>query len=997
VETGRIVDIIIPVHGGMDQTRRCLASLQGAACRTACEIVVIDDASPDEALVDWLASEAKAGKITFLRNDHNQGFAATVNRGMALHPERDVVLLNSDTELAGDWLDRLTAAAGATDDIGTVTPFSNNATICSYPFEGWQGEIPGTQDVAGLDALFARTNVGQTIDLPTGVGFCMLIRRACLDAVGSFDAVRFRHGYGEENDFCRRAANEGWRNVLAADVFVYHKGGASFGVTRGTAMASAEKALMTAHPGYGEVVRDFIRRDPAAAARARVDRARAALGGDEFAAVMDERRQARAAGRPARIGPVVLHVMHDWGGGIERWVREYAAADLFCRNLALHGVMTRNHTAVELRLLDPLEKRVLMAWPLEAPIDATAIEHPEYAAIVRQICAAFDVRALLVSSLIGHSLELLRLDLPVLLVAHDLYPFCPALFAAFGTPCEVCGKEEIARCFEENSDNVFWHVADACSWQALRDAFAALLPATNVRLVTPSKSLRERHAALFPPLAEVPWSQIPHGLGAVFAASVAKMTPDGPLPAPGRLRVLIPGRLSPHKGLWLFRQIREELSAFADVMLLGCGAFGLPFADFPAIEVVENYGNDELPALVRAWRPDCALLLSTIPESFGYTLSEMMALGVPALAMRLGAYAERVVDGGNGFLAEPEAAAVVAKLRDLDQDRAVLREVAATLRATPVRTACAMVADYQALLPEWNDTVATEVLRARAAAALIDSLAAGANSTREIKRLRAQNEEQAAKVLADIRQRAADQRQLELLVQSLAAQYAAVLCSTSWRVSAPVRALGRLRDRLRTMLGWLPAKPARDDPYGVEINTRKGARSRFRFSRENDDFAVAISPRSRTAARDWLRETIGKPNTAFVIAGGGAGATVETLRKFILVARELTRRHAWATFVWCGGRNGELAVDDELVLRLLRETRALIMLGDEPAAEVFAGADVLLLEKVGAETPDVPVETLTMDGHEAENTAIGALAARLPRHRGDNEPVPAKPGTTGKD
>jgi GT2 family glycosyltransferase len=52
---------------------------------------------------------------------------------MRLHPERDVVLLNSDTVVANDWLDRLLACADLESRIGTVTPFSNNATICSFP------------------------------------------------------------------------------------------------------------------------------------------------------------------------------------------------------------------------------------------------------------------------------------------------------------------------------------------------------------------------------------------------------------------------------------------------------------------------------------------------------------------------------------------------------------------------------------------------------------------------------------------------------------------------------------------------------------------------------------------------------------------------------------------------------------------------------------------------------------------------------------------------
>ena len=64
-------------------------------------------------------------------------------------------------------------------------------------------------------------------DLPTGVGFCLYLRRAMLDAVGLFDPA-FGLGYGEENDLCLRAARAGWRNLLADNAFVVHTGGRSF-------------------------------------------------------------------------------------------------------------------------------------------------------------------------------------------------------------------------------------------------------------------------------------------------------------------------------------------------------------------------------------------------------------------------------------------------------------------------------------------------------------------------------------------------------------------------------------------------------------------------------------------------------------------------------------------------------------------------------------------------------------------------------------------------
>ncbi|HET9650729.1 MAG TPA: glycosyltransferase [Usitatibacter sp.] len=289
-----MIDVVIPVYGGVQETRRCIESVLACTPAAQADIVVVNDASPEPAIGAYVQQLANEGRITLLVNGQNQGFVRSVNRGMALHGDRDVVLLNSDTEVANDWLERLRAAAHRQPDIATVTPFSNNATICSYPFEGWQGGTPGTLGLAALDRVFARANTGLALDLPTAVGFCMYIRRDALQALGLFDAERFGRGYGEENDFCMRALKSGRRNVLAADVFVFHEGAVSFSEERAQRTAAATEALLEVHPDYMERVVEFIEADPAQPLRSAVDLARIALGAEEARQVLLERRQEQA-------------------------------------------------------------------------------------------------------------------------------------------------------------------------------------------------------------------------------------------------------------------------------------------------------------------------------------------------------------------------------------------------------------------------------------------------------------------------------------------------------------------------------------------------------------------------------------------------------------------------------------------------------------------------------------------------------------------------------
>ena len=288
-----MIDVVVPVYKGFEQTRRCVESVLANRGRAAFELVLVDDASPEPEIRDYLDAVAAQGRATLLRNAANEGFVRSVNRGMALHEDRDVVLLNSDTEVAGDWLDRLHACAHRAADIATVTPFSNNATICSYPFEGWSGQVPGTLGLAGLDRLFASTNAARAVDIPTAVGFCMYVRRDALAALGAFDAERFGRGYGEENDFCMRALKSGWRNVLAGDVFVYHEGSVSFSEERFALQQAAGKALVEVHPDYPARVHEFLVADPAAELRSAIDRARVGRGIEEAQHVLAERTDER--------------------------------------------------------------------------------------------------------------------------------------------------------------------------------------------------------------------------------------------------------------------------------------------------------------------------------------------------------------------------------------------------------------------------------------------------------------------------------------------------------------------------------------------------------------------------------------------------------------------------------------------------------------------------------------------------------------------------------
>lgn len=237
------VAIVVPVYGAAGLVERCLESVLAHTTGRA-RLIVVDDASPEPEIAPLLARYARMPWVQVLHNDTNRGFTATANRGIAAAGRSDVVLLNADTQVGPNWLPGLRRAAYANDDVGTATAVSDNAGAFSVPELEQANDWPDswTFDQAAR-ALWQDAGLAHP-ELPTGNGFCLYIRRAVVEAVGALDEAAFPQGYGEENDFCQRAAAAGWRHRIAGNVFVRHARSASFGEERRFRLGAAGMAVL---------------------------------------------------------------------------------------------------------------------------------------------------------------------------------------------------------------------------------------------------------------------------------------------------------------------------------------------------------------------------------------------------------------------------------------------------------------------------------------------------------------------------------------------------------------------------------------------------------------------------------------------------------------------------------------------------------------------------------------------------------------------------------
>jgi len=393
--------------------------------------------------------------------------------------------------------------------------------------------------------------------------------------------------------------------------------------------------------------------------------------------------------------PVFLHVLHGWGGGAERFVHDLAAADAAHHHLILsaRGTSPRKQHGETLELRAALPGGALLRrLPLARPIASTRTTDAVYVEWLAGVRRDFGVDAIVVSSLIGHSLDVLRTGLPTVIVGHDFYPLWPLLHRDFGAAALAFDAAQRAADLAQARDFEFAE-RDPAFWHALRDDYVAAVVAARATLALPSQTMLANLLKLAPEFAALPQQVIGHGLAPLPPAQA--WLP----PARERLRLVVVGRVRSGKGAELLHAALPALREHAELFLLGAGAAGMDFFGQRDVHIVLDYARDDLPQLIARIAPDAALLLPTVAETFSYTLSELKALCVPTIATRIGALAERVQDGVDGWLVAPDPADVAATVARLAADRLALARARDALRAAPPRTLQQMASDYAALLP----------------------------------------------------------------------------------------------------------------------------------------------------------------------------------------------------------------------------------------------------------------------------------------------------------
>ncbi len=206
--------IIIPTFNGRELLKNCIYSIKQHT-EQPYEIIVVDNGSSD-GTVDFCRQE----QISFISLSSNMGFPVACNKGMKLASSDALLLLNNDVIVSKNWLKNMHRCLYSRKDIAIVGPLTN------YASGKQQIEMPYTN----LEEMSVQLNEPDSTkwqQVDRIVGLCLLFKRELMERIGLLDE-RFSPGHYEDDDYCMRARNAGYRIILAGDVFIFHHGSASF-------------------------------------------------------------------------------------------------------------------------------------------------------------------------------------------------------------------------------------------------------------------------------------------------------------------------------------------------------------------------------------------------------------------------------------------------------------------------------------------------------------------------------------------------------------------------------------------------------------------------------------------------------------------------------------------------------------------------------------------------------------------------------------------------
>lgn len=228
------VAVVTVCHNQLEMTKKFLESLE-EACKdsTNYTLYILDNGSQDGTAeyLDEFAKKHEKKEIGLqigcaMSSSENLGFAGGNNRLLEYILENDsdkfggVLLINNDTLVTKEALDYLVEYAWSNEEIAATGPLSNN--VGGIQRIKMQKPVLDTE-YKTLAGLIFKQETKMPIETSMLVGFCMYIKMSVVKEIGLLDE-RFGLGMWEDNDYCLRIRNAGYRMYICQRSLIYHYG-----------------------------------------------------------------------------------------------------------------------------------------------------------------------------------------------------------------------------------------------------------------------------------------------------------------------------------------------------------------------------------------------------------------------------------------------------------------------------------------------------------------------------------------------------------------------------------------------------------------------------------------------------------------------------------------------------------------------------------------------------------------------------------------------------
>lgn len=613
----RGITVIVPIYESAVDTAECLMSVLEAQNKRNCSFIFVNDNTPNSVIQRFLNTLEKKNPphVTLLKNTENKGFSRSINLGIIAAGRNDVILLNADTVVQDGWIDRLARAAESDASIGTVTPFSNNGEVAGFPYLCRAVPVPDKSIAARIQKKADENDIHVPVAIPVAVGFCMYIRRECLDDVGLFDADTWGRGYGEEVDFCLQASFLGWKHVLAPDVFVIHRGEASFGEEKKRRILESQEKIKERYPFYAQWIQDFINVDPLYRYRRKLS---LALLKDVFS-------------------PCIVHLSHSLGGGTERYLRDLVATHLSQgKKVLIVRFDVQGNAVLECNLL---------GMPCHSFFSKTFCPRytKEETAVLLQDVQGIAIQKVHIHSFIGMPrsfVDAVTSAYPYDITIHDYIWICPRATLT-DQQGRYCGEPDPQQCkYCLRRDGFYQGYAFFEEGPEKYDI---------ARYRNTMKQYIERAETVFTGSFDVVQRLEHYGYQGRFNVEdypiSQSITPYASPKSLETIRVAVIGAISEIKGYTQLRECArhaEKAHLPLQFIIVGYTCNDAELLQSKNIIITGKYEESELDGLIHRHQPHLSFFPNQWPETYSYTLSLSFAFGLFPVAADRGAIAERI-------------------------------------------------------------------------------------------------------------------------------------------------------------------------------------------------------------------------------------------------------------------------------------------------------------------------------------------------------------------